>query len=60
MQPPVNCFVALGEQDSIIDSHASALHFKDALIKRYDDDHYMHKTFETLMREFEAYLQDKF
>jgi predicted esterase YcpF (UPF0227 family) len=60
MRKPVNCFVALGEQDSIIDPKASALRFTDAMIKYYDDDHYMHKAFETLMREFEAYLQERF
>jgi uncharacterized protein len=60
MHSPENCLVALGEQDTIIDPQTSASHFKDALIKYYNDDHYMHKTFETLMREFEAYLQTKF
>jgi hypothetical protein len=60
MQHPVNCFVALGEQDTIIDPKASALQFTDATIKHYDDDHYMHKTFETIMYEFEGYLQEKF
>ena len=60
MRHPENCFVALGKQDTIIDPEASALQFTDAMIKRYDDDHYMHKEFETMMREFEEYLQGKF
>lgn len=60
MRHPVNCFVALGEEDTIIDPQTSALHFTDAIVKHYDDDHYMHKVFELLMYEFEAYLQEKF
>lgn len=60
MRSPLNCFVALGEHDTIIDPEASALQFTDALIRYYDDDHYMHKTFETLMCEFEDYLQERF
>lgn len=60
LKPPVNCFVALGEQDSIIDPQTSASQFTDAMIRHYDDDHYMHNTFEKLMREFEEYLQEKF
>ena len=60
MRHPVNCFVALGKKDTIIDPQASAMNFTDALIKQYDDDHYMHNAFETLMCEFEDYLQERF
>lgn len=60
MKHPVNCFVALGKEDTIIDPEASALQFTEAVIRHYDDDHYMHKSFETLMGEFEAYLEQRF
>ena len=60
MRHPVNCFIALGKQDTIINPEASALQFTDAMIKHYDDDHYMHKAFETLMNEFEVYLGERF
>lgn len=60
LRHPVNCFVALGKQDTVIDPEASALYFTDALVKTYDDDHYMLKTFETVLAEFEAYLSEKF
>jgi len=60
LKHPTNCFVALGKQDTIIDPEASSLHFSDALVKVYDDDHYMLKSFDTLMQEFEDYLAESF
>jgi len=60
LKHPINCFVALGNQDSIIDPKKSALHFSDALVKSYDDDHYMLNSFPAIMKDFENYLEDTF
>lgn len=60
MKHPTNCYVALGSKDEVINSEASSLHFSDALVKVYDDDHLMLKSFEKIMNEFEAYLEEKF
>lgn len=60
MKHPVNCFVALGLKDEIINPEASSLHFADALVKNYDDDHYMIKSFKDLMQDFEDYLEESF
>ena len=60
LKHPVNCFVALGNQDSIIDPQKSSLHFADALIKTYHDDHYMLKSFPAVMKDFEAFLEETF
>lgn len=59
MKHPTNCFVALGDKDTTIDPAASSLHFSDAFVKNYPDDHYMFESFNTVMREFEDFLQEK-
>lgn len=60
LKHPTNCFVALGEHDEIIDPEASSLHFSDALVQSYDDDHYMLKCFKDVMKDFENFLEEKF
>jgi len=60
LKPPTNCFVALGAKDDVINPEASALHFADAFVKNYDDDHYMFKSFKGIMQEFEGYLEERF
>jgi predicted esterase YcpF (UPF0227 family) len=60
MKHPVNCFVALGTKDEKIDPEASSLHFADAFVKNYDDDHLMWKSFPKIMEDFEEYLEEKF
>ena len=60
LKHPTNCFVALGSKDEIIDHQASSLHFSDAAVKIYDDDHYMLKSFKTIMNDFENFLEEKF
>jgi len=60
LKHPINCFVALGSQDSIIDPKKSALHFSDALVKNYDDDHYMLNSFPAIMKDFENFLEETF
>jgi len=60
LKHPVNCFVALGIHDETIDPEASSLHFADALVKQYDDDHYMLKSFKNIMKDFEEYLEESF
>lgn len=60
LKHPANCFVALGEKDTIINPEASSLHFSDALVKSYPDDHYMLESFSSIMKEFEEYLEEKF
>ncbi len=60
LKHPTNCFVALGERDAIIDPAASSLHFSDALVKSYPDDHYMLESFSSIMKEFEEYLEETF
>ncbi|MDF1880301.1 hypothetical protein JHD50_03110 [Sulfurimonas sp. MAG313] len=57
---PKNCFVALGKKDTIIDPEVSSLHFADAYVKMYEDDHYMLKSFAGIMKEFEDYLEERF
>jgi len=60
MKHPMNCFVALGNNDATLDSEASSLHFADAFVKSYDDDHYMLKCFAQVMEDFEKYLEESF
>ncbi len=60
MRHPSNCFVALGEKDSIIDPEASALHFSDALVRTYPDDHYMLNSFAAVMKDFEVFVEKIF
>ena len=60
LKNPTNCFVALGKQDEVIDAEASSLHFSQALVKVYEDDHLMLKSFKTVMKEFESYLEESF
>ena len=57
---PKNCFVALGEHDTIINPQDASLHFSNALVKTYDDDHYMLKSFEKILLDFEEYLEETF
>lgn len=60
LKHPTNCFVALGTHDTIINPEAAALHFADAVIKNYDDDHYMLKSFPSIMKDFEVFLDERF
>jgi len=60
LKHPMNCFVALGDNDKIIDPGVSSLHFADAFVKRYEDDHYMLKSFPQIMKDFEEYMEEKF
>jgi len=60
MTAPKNCFVALGEHDTIINPKDSSLHFSKALVQTYDDDHYMLKSFEKVIEDFETYLEETF
>jgi len=60
LKHPDNCFVALGIHDQIIDPEASSLHFTRALVKKYDDDHFMIQNFKKIMREFEDFLEESF
>lgn len=60
LKHPTDCFVALGSKDEIIDHQASSLYFCDALVKIYDDDHYMLKSFKMIMNDFEEYLEERF
>ena len=57
MKTPNNCFVALGEHDTIINPKDSSLHFSNAIVKSYNDDHYMLKSFEQVLLDFENSLQ---
>jgi len=57
---PARCFVALGNNDEIIDAEESALHFSDACVKTYEDNHAMLKSFPKVMKEFEDYLEEQF
>jgi len=56
MNVPTNCFVALGNRDTIIKPEASALHFSDAYVNNYDDEHMMLNSFEKIMDDFEEFL----
>ena len=60
LKHPANCFVALGTKDEKIDPEASSLHFADAFVKHYDDDHLMWKSFPEIMKDFEDFLEEKF
>lgn len=60
LKKPKNCFVALGEQDTIIDPKASALYFSEAIVTKYDDDHLMLDSFDKILRDFEDFLETKF
>ena len=60
LKKPANCFVALGEEDNIIDPEATAAYFTEATIKTYDDDHLMHRSFESILADFEAFLEERF
>ena len=60
LEHPVNCYVALGKRDTIINPEESALHFADALVKSYEDDHYMLKSFKTVLNDFELSLEGRF
>ena len=60
MKHPANCFVALGQKDSVIDPEASSLHFSDALVKNYPDDHFMFESFTAVMKDFEVFLEGTF
>ncbi|PHR58515.1 MAG: hypothetical protein COA44_03465 [Arcobacter sp.] len=60
LKHPTNCFVALGLNDEIINPETSSLHFADALVKNYNDDHYMLGSFKKIMQDFENYLEEKF
>ncbi len=57
MNRPTNCFVALGTKDMIINPEESALHFSDAYVNNYDDDHLMLNSFEKVIEDFEEFLQ---
>ena len=56
MNKPTNCFVALGTQDMIINPEESALHFSDAYVNNYEDDHLMLKSFKKVIEDFEEFL----
>ncbi len=58
--PPPSCFVALGENDDVIDPNASAKHFYNASVTIYPDDHRMVQSFSQLMQDFEALLEKTF
>ncbi|HIC45075.1 MAG TPA: hypothetical protein EYO73_12590, partial [Sulfurimonas sp.] len=60
LKHPSNTFVALGLHDKIINPEKSSLYFSDALVKNYDDDHYMLKSFKDVMQDFENYLEKIF
>ena len=60
MKRPMNCFVALGKKDNTINPQESALYFSDAVVKTYDDNHYMLESFNTIMQEFEEFLEESF
>jgi len=60
MLHPARCFVALGKHDDVIDPEQSSLHFADACVKTYEDDHFMVKSFKTIMQDFENYLEEQF
>jgi len=57
MEKPKNCFVALGTKDMIINSEESALHFSDAYVNNYEDDHLMLSSFEKVLKDFEEFVQ---
>jgi predicted esterase YcpF (UPF0227 family) len=57
---PPNCFVTLGEHDTVINPKESSLHFSNAFVKTYNDDHYMLKSFENILNDFEKYLEETF
>ncbi len=60
LKKPKNCFVALGKRDDIIDPQASASYFSEATVKEYDDDHIMIDCFDTVLSDFEDFLETKF
>ncbi len=60
LKKPKNCFVAVGNQDTIIDPKASAEYFSEATVKEYDDDHLMIDAFDTILNDFEDFLGTKF
>jgi len=57
MDKPTNCFVALGTKDMVINPEDSALHFSDAYVNNYEDDHLMLKNFEKVIEDFEEYIR---
>jgi len=56
MDKPNNCFVALGTKDMVINAEESALHFSDAYVNNYDDDHLLLNSFEKVLEDFEEYI----
>ncbi len=60
MNPPANCYVALGEHDKTIDPELSSLHFSHDTVKFYDDDHYMLNSFAQVIKDFEGFLEETF
>jgi hypothetical protein len=38
----------------------AAKYIREPMMKTYDDDHYIIKSFETILKEYEEYLEDRF
>ncbi len=60
LNPPKNCFVALGEKDRTIDPKSSSEYFEHAHIQFYSDGHDMLASFKSVLNNFEEFLEDTF
>ena len=60
LKKPTNCFVALGKEDNVINIESTTEYFSDATVKVYEDDHFMHNSFETIITDFENFLEETY